>query len=53
MIKGREDRGKQPEKLLGGLTKWLSVGRVTDAFTVTRDRDMWKVMIAKLRGHVI
>ena len=34
------------------LTKWLKVGRVTDALKATRARDVWKVMIAyaKERG---
>ena len=38
--------GNQPEKMLDELTKWLYVGRVTDALKVTRDRDAWKVTIA-------
>ena len=30
-------------------TKRLSVGRVTDALKATRDKDVWKVMIAKAK----
>ena len=32
--------------MLDGLTKWLKVGRVTEALEASRDRDAWKVMIA-------
>ena len=28
-----------------GWTKWLKVGRVTEALKVSWDRDAWKVMI--------
>ena len=31
-------RGKQLEQMLDGLTKWLKVGRVTEALKMTRDR---------------
>ena len=31
--------------MLDGLSKWLKIGRVTDALKVTRNRDAWKVMI--------
>ena len=31
IIKERYSRGKQPQKMLDGLTKWLKVGRVTEA----------------------
>ena len=33
-----------------GLSRWVSVGRVTDALKATRDRDASKVMIAKSRS---
>ena len=32
--------------MLDGPTKWLKVGRVTEALKAMRDRDAWKVMIA-------
>ena len=38
--------GKQRQKLLNGLTKWLKVGQGTEALKATRDRDAWKVMTA-------
>ena len=40
MVEGNFSRGKQPEKMLDGLTKWLKIGRVTDALKVERDRDV-------------
>ena len=36
MIEGKRSRGKQREKMLDGLTKWLYVVRVTDALKATR-----------------
>ena len=45
-IKGKCSRGKRREKMLDGITKWLKVGRVTDALKVTSDRDAMEVMIA-------
>ena len=39
-------RRKQREKMLDGLTKCLKVGRVTEEFKATRERDALKVMIA-------
>ena len=50
MIKGKHSEGKQPENMLR-LTKWLEVGRVTEALKATRDRDTWKVMIAHTKEH--
>ena len=47
MIEGKCSRGKQHEKMLDGLTKWLKVGRVTEALKARRDRDLWKVIIAE------
>ena len=35
MIKGKRSRGKH-EKMLGELTKWLKVGRVTEALEAKR-----------------
>ena len=51
MVKGKRSRRKR-EKMLDGLTKWLKVGRVTDALTAMMDRDVWEIMIAyaKERG---
>ena len=32
--------------MLDVLTKWLKVGRATEALKAMRDRDAWKIMIA-------
>ena len=37
-------RGKQREKMVDGLTKWLKIRRVTDTLKATTDRDAWKVI---------
>ena len=50
-IEERRSRGKQRGKMLGGLTNWLKVGRVTQALKATRNRDAWKVMITYAREH--
>ena len=51
MVVGKRSRGKQGGKMLDGLTKWLKVGRVTDALKATRDREAWKVMVAHTKEH--
>ena len=42
---------QQGKKMLDGLTKWLKVGRVTEALEATWDRDAWKVMIVYAKEH--
>ena len=39
MIKGKRSRGKQREKMLGGPTEWLVIGRAIDALKVMRYGD--------------
>ena len=51
MIERKRSRGKQREKKLDGLTKWLKVGPVIDALKAMRYRDVWKVMIANVKEH--
>ena len=46
MIKGKHSRGKQLDKMLDGLRKWLRVRRVREALKATRFRDLWKAIIA-------
>ena len=46
IIEGKYRKEKQREKMLDGLTKWLKVGRLTDALKATRHSDALKVMIA-------
>ena len=43
--------GKKHEKMLGGLTKWLKVGRVTEGLKETRDREDvgWTNKVAQSR----
>ena len=43
--------GKQRQKMLEGLTKWLKVGIVVETLKGTRNRDVWKVMIAHAKEH--
>ena len=40
------DQWKTQHRIIDGLTKWLCVGRVTEALKATRDRNAWKVIIA-------
>ena len=51
MMEGKCSRGKQCEKILDGLPKWLKVRRVKEALKVTKDRDTWKVMIVWAKAH--
>ena len=53
MVEEKRSRGKQREKMVDGLTKWLKVGRVTETLKdlVMRDRDARKVMIAYAKEH--
>ena len=47
-MEGNRSREKQCEKILGGLIKWLKVGRVTEALKAMRDA--WKVMLFMLKS---
>ena len=51
MIEGKHSREKQREKMLDWQTKWLIVGRLTEALKAMRDRDLWKVMISYSKEH--
>ena len=51
IFEGKRRRGKQQENILAALTKWLNIGRVTDALRATMDRDGWKVMVAYAQEH--
>ena len=51
MIKDKRSSGKQNEKVLDGLTKWLKIGRVTEVLEARRDRDAWKVMMVNAKEH--
>ena len=49
--KGKRKKGKQQEKMLDELTKWLKVGRVRKALKAMRVRDLYKVRIAYVKEH--
>ena len=51
VIEGKHSRGKQQEKILDGVTKWLNLGRVTDEIMATRGKHVWKVMITCVKEH--
>jgi hypothetical protein len=45
-IPGERDRGRQSEKILDGVCKWLGVKDNKDTFREVRDRTRWRNMIA-------
>ena len=53
MIEEKRRGEKHREKILGGLTEWLNVGRVTDTLKAMRDRDtyMWKIKLSALNSR--
>ena len=46
MMEGKRSRGKQREKMTDGLTNLLGSGKVVEILKATRDRGIWKDMIA-------
>ena len=46
MLEGNRSRGRPREKMLDGLTSWLKVEKVTDMLRATKDRDVWREIIA-------
>ena len=42
--------GKQREKMTDGLANWLGAGKVVGILRATRDRGIWKDMIATKHG---
>ena len=51
MMEGKRSRGKQLEKMTDGLVKWLGAGKVVEILKATRDRGIWKDMIANAIKH--
>ena len=51
MMEGKRSRGKQREKMTDGLVKWLGAGKVVEILKATRDRGIWKDMIANAIKH--
>ncbi|GFR99125.1 hypothetical protein ElyMa_001036500 [Elysia marginata] len=45
-LEGGRGKGRQREKMLDGLTSWMKAERVMELLLATRDRDVWKDMIA-------
>jgi hypothetical protein len=45
-IPGKRDRGRQREKILDGVCRWLGVKDNKDIFSDVRDRTRWRNMIA-------
>jgi hypothetical protein len=45
-ICGKRDRGRQREKILDRLTKWMGKKTATELITSTRDRKMWREVTA-------
>ena len=51
MVEGKRSRGKQREKMTDGLANWLGAGKVVEILKATRDRGIWKDMIANAIMH--
>ena len=51
MMEGKRSRGKQREKMTDGLANWLGAGKMVEILKVTRDRGIWKDMIATAIKH--
>ena len=47
-ISRRRDRGRQQEKILDGLTKWLGERSITEMINKARDRNGWRYMTANV-----
>ena len=45
-LDGKRCKGRQREKMLDGLKIWLRTERVSDMMSATKDRDVWRDMIA-------
>ena len=50
MMEGKRSRGKQREKMTDGLANWLGAGKVVEILKATRDRGIWKDMIANAKA---
>ena len=51
MMEGKRSRGKQREKMTDGLVNWLGAGKVVEILKATRDRGIWKDIIANAIKH--
>jgi len=50
-IEGKRGRGRPREKLTDSLSRWLAVSHVT-LFAITKDREMYRVMVTNAYGMV-
>ena len=45
-LDGKRSRGRQREKMIDGLTTWLNAESVIETLTSSKDRDVWRDMVA-------
>lgn len=50
-IQGKRDRGRQREKIMDGVCRWLGVKGYKDIFRNVRDRTRWRNMMADSFWH--
>ena len=51
MLEGKRSRGRQREKVLDSLASWLRATDVMEMLKATKDRDVWRDMIANAMKH--
>ena len=51
MLEGKRSRGRQREKVLDSLASWLRATDVLEMLKATKDRDVWRDMIANAMKH--
>ncbi|GFR61752.1 endonuclease-reverse transcriptase [Elysia marginata] len=50
-LDGKRSRGKQREKMMDGLKRWLGSGSSTETMTAMGHRGLWRNMIAEASKH--
>ncbi|GFS12970.1 hypothetical protein ElyMa_001385600 [Elysia marginata] len=50
-LDGKRGRGKQREKIMDGLKRWLGSGSLTETMTAMGHRELWRNMIADASKH--
>ncbi|GFS22363.1 eukaryotic translation initiation factor 3 subunit F [Elysia marginata] len=50
-LDGKRGRGKQREKMMDGLKRWLGSGSSTETITAMAHRELWRNMIADASKH--
>ena len=51
MLEGKRSRGRQREKVLDSLASWLRATDMMEMLKATKDRDVWRDMIANAMKH--